>query len=248
MAVVKNKLKERWVEARHAGNKRNIASAHNIGPAFVGFLSVLPKLRDLVCKGDLVELASLCERTCTMSRLFTHMRLNNHPQTIRIHNERATHSVNPEPGDYRFAREFNRRGYKDLVKVLFHTDRQTLHGAVGDLDEPDLAYPDPGDAIDDDGDDGGPPPGPGPGPASCGGSPFLGGGNGGGDADGGGDHNSDKPDGGGDSGGGGNGGGGGDGGGGGGGCPGKDVQTCLCHGSLLLDAPTRVALRCLEAH
>ena len=160
LSLTTNSLKERWVEARHAKNKRNVASAHNVGPAFVGFLSVLPKLRDLVRKGDLVQLASLCEQTTTMSRLFTNMRLNHHPQTQRIHNDCATHVLNPLPGDYRFAREFNRRGYKDLVKVLFHTDRQSSHGIIPELDEPDQAYPEPDDAIDDD--DDGHPPGPPP--------------------------------------------------------------------------------------
>ena len=128
-------VQERWVEARHAINKKNLAAAHNVGPAYVGFMSALPKLRQLLTDGDLGQLTALCERTTTMSRVFTEMKFNHHPETMRILRECATHVADPSPGDYRFAREFNRKGYNELVKVLFHSDRQTLHRGIDDMQE-----------------------------------------------------------------------------------------------------------------
>ena len=164
-------FQERWIEARHAKNKRAIAVAHNVGPAFVAFQSSLPKLHSMLASGNLDELAELCARVPTFLRMVHEMGFDYHPEVDRV---RQKYSVRGG-GD---VREVNRSGGKELKKVLFHCDRQTMHTALEDLDDPDEFFPpsapdqpdsrsredDKGDAGDDDGDSHSLPPPPPPPP------------------------------------------------------------------------------------
>ena len=158
-----NNLQERWIEARHARNKRAISGAHNVGPAYIGFLSVLDRLRSIVARGhtgdddDLARLAQKCARVNTNLNIMDAMGLALHPQVRRV--------VEEYSGPYQTMREVNRYGAKDLVKILFHCDRETLHTRVPDLKSATEYFPPECDdgGGGDGGDDGDDPPGPGPG-------------------------------------------------------------------------------------
>ena len=127
-------FQERWIEARHAKNKRAIAAAHNVGPAFVAFQSSLPKLHSILASGSLGELAALCARVPTFMKMVHEMGFDHHPEVQRV---RQKYSVI----DGQDIRNSNRGGGKELKKILFHCDRQTMHTAIEDLDVPDVHYP-----------------------------------------------------------------------------------------------------------
>ena len=125
----------------------------------------------MLASGNLDELAELCARVPTFLRMVHEMGFDYHPEVDRV---RQKYSVRGG-GD---VREVNRSGGKELKKVLFHCDRQTMHTALEDLDDPDEFFPpsapdqpdsrsredDKGDAGDDDGDSHSLPPPPPPPP------------------------------------------------------------------------------------
>lgn len=94
--------------------------------------------------GQLDELAACCSRVTTLLNMMREMRFTEHPEVVRT---QRMHAVNNETD----VREANRAGAKQLTKILFHCDRETMHRILPELDEPDDFFPPPPD--DDDGDD-----------------------------------------------------------------------------------------------
>ena len=72
------------------------------------------------------------------------MRLSGHTQVQRVLRKYAMVGND--------VRECNRAGAKEICKILFHCDRDTLHTFIPDLEEADVFYPPPQNG-DDDGDD-----------------------------------------------------------------------------------------------
>ena len=59
-----------------------------------------------------------------------------HPEVQRVKRQYAVL-------DGQDIRESNRAGGKELKKILFHCDRQTMHTPLADLDAPDTFFPPP---------------------------------------------------------------------------------------------------------
>ena len=132
-----NVFQERWIEARHAISKKNIATAHNVGPAFVGFFSALPKLRRMLKECKLIELASLCNQVSTSLKMADAMGFTEHPEVQRVVNQYGGLTY----GSDNNRREINRNGAKRITKILFHCNRETLHQPIECLDESEDIFP-----------------------------------------------------------------------------------------------------------
>ena len=94
--------------------------------------------------GQLDELAACCSRVTTLLNMVGEMRFTEHPEVVRA---QSMYAVSNDTD----VREANRAGAKQLKKILFHCDRETMHRTLPELDEPDVFFPPPPD--DDDGDD-----------------------------------------------------------------------------------------------
>ena len=142
-------------------NKRSIAPAQNVGPTYVAFMSAIPALRTMLRDDRLDDLASYCERVTTAMKMISEMKLTQHPDVQRIFGKFGI-------ADGLGKRDVNRGGLKNLKKILFHCDRETLHrridnAALATVDEsyppPPPAPADDKDGKADDHDDSGDPPG-----------------------------------------------------------------------------------------
>ena len=128
-------LQERWIESRHAKNKSHLAGAHNAGPCHMAFMSLLPMLKRMLQDAKLETLSQKCMQVRTPLAQIAAMKFGNHPEVLRVKREYGT--LLDEH------REVNRKGAKELHRILFHCDRATLHKGIPALEHSDMCFPPP---------------------------------------------------------------------------------------------------------
>jgi hypothetical protein len=121
-------VSERWVEALHAANKFLFGSARNAGPVHIAFHGVRERLESHIASPkSFRNIASILPNVRSPSNCLMKMGFTQHPTVLRLVRDfSVTH--------------LNRKGRKEVIRLLYHLDNSTLHQDLPDVDGPDGVF------------------------------------------------------------------------------------------------------------